>query len=194
MEAPHDTPLASLLDGLADAALAPAGATAAGVALEMGVALCVKALRNPRPAEPDEVLGDAGQDIELLQAIRRRIARQTRAALRAEAAWAAHGTEAARLTAYRTRRSLVELALQVLQRFASVLVRAGSPMLPDLELAWRLVGASLEAELASCEADLQVLPVDWLVGEAESLQAQARYGRELQARALSELAWRLRRC
>jgi hypothetical protein len=52
----------------------------------------------------------------------------------------------------------------------------------------------MEGAVTLCEDHLRHLPEAWGAGEAEQLARQARYGRELQARAMSELAWRLRRC
>jgi hypothetical protein len=67
-------------------------------------------------------------------------------------------------------------------------------MLADLEAAWRLQAAGLEAAIALCEDHLKMLPPDLVVGEAEALEKQAAHGRELQARAMAELAWRRGKC
>ncbi|MEB3222487.1 MAG: hypothetical protein VKS61_10450 [Candidatus Sericytochromatia bacterium] len=183
--------MAGFLDALAGAPMAPAGATAAGVALGMGIGLFQKALRHPvEDAAPHLVAGD----LELLEALRRRVQRQVEAACRAEEALAAGGDDASRLAVYRASRTVLDLSLQALGQIRPVLDRGTTVLLPDLELAWRLAATAMEGAVSLCEAQLRLLPDAWVAGEADMLAAQARYGRELQARAMSELAWRLRRC
>ncbi|MEB3330695.1 MAG: hypothetical protein VKQ33_15830 [Candidatus Sericytochromatia bacterium] len=191
MRVPTELTVSGLIDALAGAPVAPAGATAAGVTLCMGIGLFQKALRHPvAAASPPQVAGD----LELLEALRRRAERQAEAAARAEEGLASAGGDAARLAVYRASRTLLELSLLALGQIRSVLDRGTTDLLPDLELAWRLVAAAMEGAFTLCEGHLGQLPAAWASGEAEGLASQARYGRELQARAMSELAWRLRRC
>jgi hypothetical protein len=191
MRVPTELTVSGLIDALAASPMAPAGATAAGVALCMGLGLFQKALRHPVPAAlPHQVAGD----LELLEALRRRAERQCQAAARAEEALDTASSDAARLAAYRASRALLELSLQALGQIKPVLDRGTTALLPDLELGWRLVAAAMEGVFTLCEGHLRELPEAWAIGEEAGLATQARYGRELQARAMSELAWRLRRC
>ncbi len=190
--------LADYLDRLAAPDRAPAGATAACVAVATGLALFVKALRNP-PGQVDP--GAARGDIELLEALRRRVTKLVETAMRTEAALPAHDAEdqpaagpAARLPAYRVTRTLVDLTIQGLGQIKPTLDMGSTAMLADLEAAWRLQAAGLEAAIACCEDHLRRLPPELVAGEAEALERQARSGRELQARALAELAWRRGKC
>lgn len=192
MESPEPR-FSEWLDQLAGPERSPAGCSAAGVSLSMGLGLFIKALHHP-PADLSP--GFSQGDIELLQSLFRRVGRQLVSAQRAEAGFAgadAAGKPAARLALYRVARTLVELALQGLGQIKPVLDKGGVDFLPDLELAWRLLATALEGGVAACEAHLRDLPSAWIAGEAETLAQQAAYGRELQARAYSELAWRLRR-
>lgn len=186
--------LADYLDRLAAPDRAPAGATAACLAVASGLALFEKALRNP-PSTVDP--GAARGDIELLGALRRRVTKLVEAAMRAEAALPTHNADdvpaagpAARMPAYRATRTLVDLTIQGLGQLKPALDMGSTAMLADLEAAWRLQAAGLEAAIACCEDHLRRLPPELVDGEAEALERQARNGRELQARAYAELAWR----
>lgn len=188
------TSLADYLDRLAASDRAPAGATAACVSVATGLALFVKALRNP-PGTVDP--GAARGDIELLEALRRRVLKLVETTMRAEAALPARDAEdqpasgpAARLPAYRASRTLVDLTIQGLSQIKATLDMGSTAMLADLEAAWRLQAAGFEAAVACCEDHLRRLPPDLVEGEAEALARQARHGQELQARAMAELAWR----
>lgn len=190
--------LAEHLDALASADRAPAGTTAACVAVATGLALFVKALRNP-PTSVGE--GAARGDIELLEALRKRVTKLVDAAARAEAVLPARDAEdqpaagpGARLPAYRAARTLVDLAIQGLGTIKPTLDMGSTAMLADLEAGWRLMGAGLDAAIAACEDHLRRLPPELAGGEEEALEKQARNGRELQARALAELAWRRGKC
>lgn len=192
------TPLADYLDRLAASDRSPAGATAACVSVATGLALFVKALRNP-PSTVDP--GAARGDIELLESLRRRVLKLVETTMRAEAALPARDAEdqptagpAARLPAYRASRTLVDLTIQGLGQLKPTLDMGATAMLADLEAAWRLQAAGLEAAIACCEDHLRRLPAELVVGEAEALEKQARHGQELQARAFAELAWRRGKC
>lgn len=192
------TPLADYLDHLAASDRSPGGATAACVSVASGLALFVKALRNP-PTTVDA--GAARGDVDLLESLRRRVLKLIEAAMRAEAALPARDAEdqpaagpAARMPAYRATRTLVDLTIQGLGQLKPTLDMGSTAMLADLEAAWRLQAAGLEAAIACCEDHLRRLPPELVVGEAEALEKQARHGRELQARALAELAWRRGKC
>lgn len=188
-----DSRLDVWLDALAAPDRAPAGSVAAGLALCVGLGLFLKALQNP----PPEVAATASAgDIELLRSIRQRVLRQVAAAHTAEQALPFQddpGDPVKRLSAFRSARALFDQSLQALAQIKPVLDRGGLGFLPDLELAWRLIASAMEGCRATCENHLRHLPAAWTAGESELLARQAENGQELQARAYSELAWRLRR-
>lgn len=188
------TPLGTYLDRLAGSDRAPAGVAAACVAVAMGIGLFEKALRHP-PAGVDPAA--ARGDLEHLASLRKRVLKQIEAAERGESALPAADANtqpptgpAGRLPAYRAARTLVDLAIQSLQCLKPVLDMGGTALLSDLETGWRLQAAGLEAAIAACEDHLRHLPATLVEGEAEVLAQQAASARELQARAMAELAWR----
>lgn len=188
-----DSSLDDWLAALAAPGRAPAGAAAAGISLCLGLGLFLKALQNP---PPDVEAAASSGDIELLRSIRRRVLKQLVTASVAEQALPPQdeaGDPVKRLAAFRAARSLFDQSLQALAQIKPVLDRGGLGLIPDLEIAWRLIAAAMEGCRAACENHLRHLPMAWIVGEAELLQQQAHHGQELQARAYSELAWRLRR-
>jgi hypothetical protein len=193
MQVGLDSSLLEWLTALAAPERAPAGSAAAGIALCTGLSLFLKALQNP---PPDVGHAAAAGDIELLRAIRQRALKQLSIAQGGEDALPAQdeaGDPVLRLSAFRATRNIFDLSLQALAQIKPVLDRGGVGFLPDLELAWRLIAAAMEGSRASCENHLRHLPATWTVGEGDVLAQQAKHGQELQSRAYSEMAWRLRR-
>jgi hypothetical protein len=188
------TPLGTYLDRIAGSDRAPAGIAAACVAVAMGIGLFEKALRHP-PTGVDPAA--ARGDLEHLASLRKRVLKLIESAERGESALPAADADAqpptgpaGRLPAYCAARTLVDMSIQSLQGLKPALDMGGTALLADLEAAWRLQSAGLEAAIAASEDHLKHLPETMVEGEAEALARQAASARELQARAMAELAWR----
>lgn len=193
--------LADFLAVLAAPRRAPGGiaATAAGAA--MGLALMERTLAHPpADAEPEEVT-QATQAGEILRALRKRMLNVVAADLAAvdalDAALADEGPDAdakqagARLPAYRAARRLMDCVIQGLTLMLPALDVGSRVALADLEAAWRLLDAALEAAIAACEQHLNGLSSFFAEGERPALDEQARQGREWVEQASAQMGWRL---
>ncbi|MDB5096441.1 MAG: hypothetical protein JWM80_862 [Cyanobacteria bacterium RYN_339] len=179
---------------------APAGVSAAAAGAMMGLALMERALAHPAP---EALPGAADEPRNMVASLRGRFADVITADLAAaealEAALADTTDEAdaiqagARVPAYRAARRLIDFAIQGLTLMPHALDHGSRLVLADLEVAWRLLAAALEAGIAACEQHLQGLSYFFAESERPALEASALQGREWVDRATGDLSWRLGR-
>lgn len=189
--------LNALIDQTAGATHTPGGVAAAAVTAAFGLALFEKALAHPAEGKDWQ----AGHERQTLTSLRQRAltlatkdAAGTDALARASALPAgpdrAQATAGARLMIYRSARRLVDLSVQGLTLLQHPLDFGDTAFLTDIEIGHRLLAAALEGGLAASEDQLRELDESFTAVERPPLEAQARQGRELAARAAGELSWR----
>lgn len=174
------------LDRLGGPSLGPGSLAAAALSAAMGVGLLEKALQHPAASVAPPV---AASEAEIMRLLRRKLGE-----LAATDALVAIGDDeagrAARLSAYRAARKLIDLVLQALTLLQKALDLGDTRHLAEVETGWRLLAAALESGIAASEEHLKHLDRGFSDSEGLALGRQAQQGRELAGRASGALSWR----